>query len=210
MLRRGQHGQHGSPVAVIAHARSSAEEAFAVLPQNLTIAIRIHAAQRGGRGLAWSDSAKLHFSCQATRRDAPAVLARLLPEARDRRMGPSGMPPMDTNLINRCVSATPSPLLITLELTLLRYPHHEPRMPSVPTIGYIPQFKTDFPWGRCASAGFVHWHKADRSERLFFAAVHKSGNVTDFGCRPYTDLDAGATGPAFESRYNCRPHSMEL
>ena len=24
--------------------------------------------------------------------------------------------------------------------------------------------------------------------------------VTGFGCRPYTDLDAGATGPAFESR----------
>ncbi len=24
--------------------------------------------------------------------------------------------------------------------------------------------------------------------------------VTGFGCRPYTELDAGATGPAFESR----------
>jgi len=24
--------------------------------------------------------------------------------------------------------------------------------------------------------------------------------VTGFGCRPFTDFDAGATGPAFESR----------
>jgi len=28
----------------------------------------------------------------------------------------------------------------------------------------------------------------------------RSGPVTGFGCRPYTELDAGATGPAFESR----------
>ena len=27
-----------------------------------------------------------------------------------------------------------------------------------------------------------------------------SASVTGFGCRPYTDLDAVATGPAFESR----------
>ena len=28
--------------------------------------------------------------------------------------------------------------------------------------------------------------------------------MTGFGCRPYTDLDAGETGPAFESRQGRR------
>jgi len=44
VLRGGLNNQHRAPVVVIAQAPPSAEDAFAVLPQNLTAAIRIHAA----------------------------------------------------------------------------------------------------------------------------------------------------------------------
>jgi hypothetical protein len=45
MLRGGQHGQHGSTIAV-GVALSSAEDALAVLPQDLEVAIPIGAKSR--------------------------------------------------------------------------------------------------------------------------------------------------------------------
>jgi hypothetical protein len=45
MLRGGQHGQHGSTIAV-GLAVSSAEDALAVLPQDLEVAIPIGAKSR--------------------------------------------------------------------------------------------------------------------------------------------------------------------
>lgn len=42
--------------------------------------------------------------------------------------------------------------------------------------------------------------RAGRQQCTSLTALHESAPVTGFGCRPYTELDAGATGPAFESR----------
>jgi hypothetical protein len=46
MFRGGQHGQHGGPITV-GVALTSAEDAFAVLPQNLEPTISISAEPRG-------------------------------------------------------------------------------------------------------------------------------------------------------------------
>jgi hypothetical protein len=46
MFRCGQHGQHRGPITVDV-ALSSAEDAFAVLPQDLEAAIAISAEPRG-------------------------------------------------------------------------------------------------------------------------------------------------------------------
>jgi hypothetical protein len=46
MLRGGQNNQHGAPVAVVAHAPPSAEDAFAVLPQGMTAAIRMRVVRQ--------------------------------------------------------------------------------------------------------------------------------------------------------------------
>jgi hypothetical protein len=45
MLRGGQHGQHGGPMTADV-ALASTEDAFAVLPQDLTAAVRIYAIKR--------------------------------------------------------------------------------------------------------------------------------------------------------------------
>ena len=45
-LRGGQHGQHGAAAAVVVRAPPAAEDAFAILPQDLTAVIRIGAFQR--------------------------------------------------------------------------------------------------------------------------------------------------------------------
>jgi hypothetical protein len=46
-----------------------------------------------------------------------------------------------------------------------------------------------------------------RLQSYIHRAWHDAGTgevVTGFGCRPYTDVDAGETGPAFESRQGRR------
>src|SRR5258706_15173298 len=46
-------------------------------------------------------------------------------------------------------------------------------------------------------SGTTIWYRCAARVRSW--ALATSGYVTGFGCRPYTELDAGATGPAFES-----------
>jgi hypothetical protein len=48
MLCSRQNDQHGAPFAVIAQALTSAEDPIAVLPQDLTVIVRIHAVQQYG------------------------------------------------------------------------------------------------------------------------------------------------------------------
>jgi hypothetical protein len=43
MLPSGKHGQHGWPITVIGAANAFAEDTFAVLPQDLEVAIPIRA-----------------------------------------------------------------------------------------------------------------------------------------------------------------------
>src|SRR5437899_9733471 len=71
MLRGGLNNQHGAPVVVIAQAPPSAEDAFAVLPQYLTAAIRIHAVQRIRHH--WSDS-RPRFTCGTRPRSFSALV----------------------------------------------------------------------------------------------------------------------------------------
>ena len=47
VLRGGQYGQHRAPLAVVAQTPSSAEDAFAVLPQDLKAAILLSVKSRG-------------------------------------------------------------------------------------------------------------------------------------------------------------------
>jgi hypothetical protein len=91
VLRGMQNDQHGAPVAVIAQAPPSAEDAFAVLPQNLTIAIQMHAAHRTrwAPGHTWLPN--FISADQTTRRHAPGgPSAPVL--RRGSKNGPSGMP----------------------------------------------------------------------------------------------------------------------
>ena len=80
MLRGGQHGQHGSTIAV-GVAVSSAEDALAVLPQDLETAIPMGAKSRG------------RFHCAGLRcraglggrtLDQPRQLERRLPQKNNR------------------------------------------------------------------------------------------------------------------------------
>jgi hypothetical protein len=43
MLRGGKNDQHGAPLAIIVQSPAMAEDAFAVLPQDLGAAVRIRA-----------------------------------------------------------------------------------------------------------------------------------------------------------------------
>jgi hypothetical protein len=47
VLRDGKDGQHSGPIAVGAQARSSAEDAFAVLPQDMEAVIYLSAEPTG-------------------------------------------------------------------------------------------------------------------------------------------------------------------
>ena len=178
MLRCRQNDQHRAPVAVIAHARPSAEEALTVLRQNLTIAIRIRAAQRARRGPShWSDY-QTSFSCQATRRDGPRFL-RAYPRSEGSKNGSKWHATDGTNRMDRCVQRHLR-RADHARARASRYLIMNPECHRCRQSGISLSLPTDSPWGRCASAGLVRWHKANHFaiERLF-AAVHESGIGTN-------------------------------
>jgi hypothetical protein len=137
VLRGMQNDQHGAPVAVIAQAPPSAEDAFAVLPQNLTIAIQMHAAHRTrwAPGHTWLPN--FISADQPTRRHAPGgpsapVLRRGI-EERAKRHATGG-----THWMDRCGQRHLRRLQITLREMLPFNPEcHRCRQsgksPSLPT-----------------------------------------------------------------------------
>ena len=151
----------GVPVAVVAHAPPSAEEALTVLRQNLTIAIRIRAAQRARRGPSHGRTTKLHSAAKPLDATRPRFL-RAYPRSEGSKNGSKWHATDGTNRMDRCV-----------QRHLRRADHaraHASRYLDPPTpnaIGadnrvYPSIYPRISPGGRCASAGFVHWHKADR------------------------------------------------
>ena len=139
----------------------SAEQAFTVLRQNLTIAIRIRAAQRARRGPSHGRTTKLHSAAKPLDATRPRFL-RAYPRSEGSKNGSKWHATDGTNRMDRCV-----------QRHLRRADHaraHASRYLDPPTpnaIGadnrvYPSIYPRISPGGRCASAGFVHWHKADR------------------------------------------------